>query len=134
MSNPYTDNFILQADMAIILMISVVFIIEYGLYMKFSSKGRPRLEVWLTGLIACSFLGASVIPFVAFYDIGLVCPLMTFFCLCAGILLGQLSILHFTNTFPVLENRIFGIKWMTLSYAVLLMFMAWINTLTTSVC
>lgn len=134
MTNPYPDNFILQASMALILVVSVIFISECWLYMKFSRRGRPGMEVWLTGLIACSFLGTGVIPFVAFYDVGLVCPLMTIFCLCAGVLLGQLSILRFTNTFPLLENRILGMKWMTLAYAMMLLLMAWISTLTTSVC
>lgn len=120
--------------MALTLVISLAFVVDCWLYMKFSSKGRPRLEVWLTGLIAFSFLGTGVIPFVAFYDIGLVCPLMTFFCGFAGVLLGQLSILRIAGAFPFLENRILGIKWMTLSYAVLLILVAWIHTLTTSVC
>jgi lipid-A-disaccharide synthase-like uncharacterized protein len=134
MINPYTGNFMLISCMTVILMVSVLFLIDCWLYMQSTPRKRPPLEAWLTGLIGASFLGVGSIPFIAFFNTGVIAQLMGIFCLTASVLLAALTLLRFADAFPLLEGRVLGMKWMTLSYAAVMMTMAWISTITESVC
>lgn len=134
MTNPYIGNFMLISCMTVILMVSVLFLIDCWLYMQLTSRERPRLEAWLAGLIGLSFLGVGSIPFIAFFNTGFITQLMGIFCLTASILLAAITLLRFADAFPLLEDRVLGMKWMTFSYSAVMMTMAWISTITESVC